>query len=62
MVLLLEACGKIHEVNDHEETEIDAPIVLMFEDSLVRDFFRERKASLKYQDDASIPEIGRAHV
>lgn len=55
LVLFFSACGTSHEVNDHDEQENSAQIVLVLKDSLVRDFLRERKAALKYLDDAFMP-------
>ncbi|MFO7825690.1 MAG: hypothetical protein R6V72_17265, partial [Cyclobacterium sp.] len=55
LVLFFSACGRNHEVKDQDEQENSAEIVLVLKDSLVRDFLRERKAALKYLNDASMP-------
>ncbi|NHE57806.1 TlpA family protein disulfide reductase [Cyclobacterium plantarum] len=55
LVLFFSACGRNQEVKDQDEQENSAEIVLVLKDSLVRDFLRERKATLKYLDDANMP-------
>ncbi len=55
LALSLGSCDPNLKENEQNKTDTFAQIVLIMKDSLIRDFLRQRKATLKYLDDASMP-------
>ena len=55
IMVFLWSCGPDSQKGSRENLEETGQIFIVLEDSLVRDFLRQRKAVLKYIDDGALP-------